>query len=215
MLANRCSVMRLRYKVVVSAVLIALLLFAMWLAFHSGVPRHNVSVAFTTAHGHFPEPAQVVADQIIVAWVTNTGRSAIALDEPCVQFENAAGRLVRDDGSSWNQKGYFADLSPGSAAWLANGFGSDTKRLKFVFDYHRRGGPLLRAISNAARVLPLARLPRRTYDWLRQNGIVDGFLHHHYEGPWIANPEGGANGRQLSGSEANRTPPDAASQRSP
>src|SRR5438093_3025986 len=123
--------LRRRYKIVVSASLIALLLFAVWLAFHNGVVQHSVSVGFTTAHGHFPEPALLVGDQITVAWVTNTGHSAITLDDPHVQFENAAGRLVRDQGSSWNQERYSADVSPGSAAWLANGFDRDKKRLKF------------------------------------------------------------------------------------
>ena len=158
----------------------------MWLAFRGRVPQRALSVGFTTTHGHFPEPAQVVADQITVAWVTNSGRSAITLDEPYAQREYAAGRLVRDQGASWNQKGYSADLSPGSAAWLAYGF-DDAKRLKVCFEYHRTGGPVLRAISRPASMLPLRRLPPPTYDWLRRYGIVDGKVYGHYESHWIAN----------------------------
>lgn len=194
--------MHRRFKMLLSAVLIALLLFAIWLGLHSGVPQPNVSVGFTAAHGHFPEPPVYFADQIIIAWVTNTGRSAITLGEAYVQFENAAGRLVRDEGPSWHPRG--SDLPPGTAAWLVNGFDRDRRTLRFIFEYHRDGGPLRKGISKAAGVLPLKRLPRRTYDWLGRNGMLDGLLHGHYEGPWIANPEGGANGRQLSGSEANR-----------
>ncbi len=192
--------------------LILLVLLAFWIAHPSG-PR--IGVAFTTAHGHFPEPALVVGEQITILWVTNGGRAAISLEMPYVQYENAAGRLVRDQGASWNQKGYSADLSPGGVAWLANGFDPDRKRLKFVFEYRRSAGPLGRAVSKAIGVLPLKRLPQRSYDWLRRNGMVDGIVYGHYEGPWIANSQGGANGRQPSGSDTNRTSAAAASRRSP
>jgi hypothetical protein len=195
--------MRFRYKVVVSAALIALLLFAMWLGLHRGVPQHNVSVGVTTSH------------ESTVAWVTNTGRSAITLADHYVQFENAAGQLVRDLGPSWNQEGYSTDLSPGTAAWLATGFDQDTRRLKFVFEYHRNGGPMLSVISKAVSVLPLRRLPPRPYDWLHRHGIVDGAVYGHYESSWIANPQGGANGRQPVRSETNQTPAVAAPRRSP
>jgi hypothetical protein len=203
-----------RYRIAVSAALIALLLLAMWLAFRSHVPRRGLNVGFTTTHGHFPEPARVVADQITVAWVTNTGRSAITLDEPYAQREYAASRLVRDQGASWNQEGYSADLSPGSAAWLAYGF-DDANRLKVCFEYHRIGGPVLRAISKPASMLPLKRLPPPAYDWLRRNGLVDGKVYGHYESPWIANPQGRANGRQPIRLGTNQTSPAAASRRSP
>jgi hypothetical protein len=196
---------RRRYKIAASAALVALVLGAIWLMRHVGAARHGLSVAFTTTRGHFPEPAKVVADQIAVMWVTNTGRSPIKLDMPCVQFENAAGRLVRDQGSSWNQKGYSADLPPGSVAWLANGLDPDRKRSKFVFEYSRSGGSSLKAVSTALSVLPLKRLPRPTYDWLRQNGMVDGIVQGHYESPWIVNPQGGVNPGQPSGLETNRT----------
>ncbi len=202
--------MRRRYKILLNAALVALLLFAMWLALHGGVPQHQLGVGFTTTHGNF---SRLVADQITVAWVTNSGRSAITLDEPYAQREYAAGRLVRDQGSSWNTEGYSAYLPPGRVAWLAYGFG-DEKRLKVCFEYHRIGGPVLRAISKLASMLPLRRLPRPTYDWLRRNGIVDGKVYGHYESPWVANPQGGANGRQPTRSGTNQTSPAAASRRS-
>jgi len=196
--------MRRRYRILLGTALVALLLFAMWLTFHSGVPQHRLSVGLTATHG---------ADQITVAWVTNNGRAAITLDEPYAQREYAAGRLVRDQGASWNQAGYSKDLSPGRVAWLAYGF-DDTTRLKVCFEYHRNGGPVLRAISKPASMLPLRKLPRPTYDWLRRNGIVDGKVYGHYESPWIASPQGGANGRQPIRSGTNQTSPAAASRRS-
>ncbi len=207
--------MHRRYKIAVSAALIALLLFSMWLGFHSGMPQHNVSVALTMAHDQFPQPFPVVADQVTVAWVTNTGRLAITLEAPYVQFENVAGRLVRDHGSSWNQEGYSAELSPGRTAWLANGFDKDRKRLKFVFEYHRNGGPLLSVISEVVSVVPLRRLPHWAYDWLHRNGIVDGNVYGHYESCWIANPQGAANGSQPIRSETNPASGAAGSRRSP
>ncbi len=198
----------------VAAALVVLFLFAMWLAFRRGATQRTVSVGFTTTNGHFPEPVLVVGDQIITAWVTNTGRSAITLNEPYVLFENAAGGLVRDQGASWNQKGYSADLPPGTAAWLANGFDRDRKRLRFIFEYHRDGGPLLRIISKVVGMLPLRQLPQRAYDWLHRNGIVDGIVYGHYESSWIANP-GWSDGRQPIRSEKYRAPAAAASRRSP
>lgn len=200
--------MRRRYQIAIGTALVALLLLAMWLTFHSRAARRGLSVDFTTAYGHFGEPPLVVGEQIIVAWVTNTGNCAITVDDPYVQFENTAGRLVRDQGSSWNQKGYSADLSPGSVAWLANGFDPDRKRLKFVFEYHRNGGPFLKVISKAAHVLPLTRLRPRTYDWLRRNGIVDGTVYGHYEGPWITatltTEQASTIARNLANAEAQR-----------
>jgi hypothetical protein len=206
--------MRRQYRILTTAALVALLLALVWVMFRGTLPGRSLSFGLTTTHGHFPEPGLIYADQIAVTWATNTGRSGIFLDEPYAQRENAAGRLVRDGGASWNQKGYSADLSPGSAAWLAYGF-DDAKRLKVCFDYHRSGGAMLRAISKPASMLPLRRLPLRTYDWLRRNGIVDGNVYGHYESPWIANPQGGANGRQPSRSTTNRTSAAAASRSSP
>ena len=203
------------YKISLILALIPLVLLALWIAYHSSRTQPRIGVAFSTAHGHFPEPARVVGDQLIILWVTNTGRSAMTLEEPYVQFENAAGRLVRDQGSSWNQQGYSADLSPGNVAWLAGGFDTDTKRLRFVFEYRRDGGALLKAISKAIGALPLKRLPKRTYDRLCRNGWVDGIVYGHYEGPGIANPQGGANRGQPCGPETNRTSAAAAPRRSP
>jgi len=88
---------------VISALLLAILLLAVWLGFQGGAKQRRLSVGFTTAHGHFPESALLFADQIIVACVTNTGRSALTLENPYVQFENAVDRLVNDSGGSWNQ----------------------------------------------------------------------------------------------------------------
>ncbi len=189
-------VMGRRDKIAATAAAVMLFLIAMWLTLHRGAAEPGLSVAFATARAHFPDPALVVGDYIIVAWVTNTGPSAITLDLPYVQFATADGRLVRDQGCSWHQQGCQATLSPGSATWLANGFDPDRQRLRFAFEYHSNGGSLLRAISKAARILPLKRLPVRTYEWLRRNGMVDGAVYRHHGGPWIANPQGGANGRR-------------------
>lgn len=203
------------YKIAVAAAVIALLLIAIWLTFRRGATPPVLTVAFTTVHTHFPEPALVVGDQIIVAWVTNTTRLAITLDMPYAQFETADGRLVLDQGSSWNQQGYSASLAPGSASCLAYGFDPDRQRLKLAFDYHRNGGPLGRTISKVAGILPLKRLPVRIYDWLRRNGMVDGALHGHYEGPWIANPQSGVKGGQTLSSGTNPTAAAAPSPRPP
>jgi hypothetical protein len=182
--------MRHRYKVAISATLIALLLALVWLLFRGSAPHRSLSFGQTTTHDHFPDRGLIYADQIAVTWVTNTGRSRVTLEAPYSQFERE-GRLVQDRGSSWAQAGPSADLPPGKAMWLAYGFG-DAKRLRICFEYRLNGGPWLRAISKAAGVLPLKKLPQRIYDWLLQNGIVDGFLRRNYEGPWIANPQGGA-----------------------
>jgi hypothetical protein len=179
--------MRRRFKIIVGVALVALLLLALLLTFHDGTAQHSINVGFTSAHGHFPEPGLIYGDQSTVAWVTNAGHFAVTLDTPCVLFENTAGRLIRDQGPSWNQEGYNANLSPRSAAWLANDLNQDRKRMKFVFEYHRDGGPLLRGISKAVAVLPAARFPQGSYDWLRRNGFVDGAVHGHYESRWFTN----------------------------
>jgi hypothetical protein len=195
--------MRSRYKTMASAALLVLLLLAIWLVTPSRAAQHRIGVGFTTASGHFPEPARLVAHQIFVLWVTNTGRSAISLDLPYVLFEDAAGRLVRDNGDSWNEEAYGATLSPGSAAWLASGFDRDdgNRKLKFVFDYHWDGGPLLGGIIKAAGFLHLR--------------MLDGAFHRHYESLWFANPQGGSNGKQPIRSETNATSAAAAPRRSP
>src|SRR5262249_32551534 len=122
-----------RRKIVVFTALVALLV-AMWLVFGRSAAQRSLGVGFTSAKAHFPESALVVADQITVAWVTNTCRCAINLGMPYVQFEDTAGRLMTDQGSSWNQEGYSATLPPGSVAWLASGFAAETKRLRFGFE---------------------------------------------------------------------------------
>jgi hypothetical protein len=167
--------------------LFGLLVFAMWLALHGRQAQRSLTVGFTAARGHFPEPPLVVAQHLIVAWVTNTERSIVVLDLPSVLEETSTGQVVTDQGSSWNQEGSFPQLALGSSAWLAGGFDGDTKRLKFVFDYHRDGGATLKIISRALGVLPLRRLPGRIYDWLRRHGMIDGAVHDHYESPWFAN----------------------------
>jgi hypothetical protein len=86
-----------RYQTALIVGFILLVLLVFWMAFRSG---SSIRVAFSTAHGHFPETALVVGHQLSILWVTNTGPSAITLESPYVQFENAAGRLVRDQGSS-------------------------------------------------------------------------------------------------------------------
>jgi hypothetical protein len=207
--------MRRVHRIVLSAGLIALLLLLVWLLFNLGPRRRDLSMGLTTAQGHFPEPGLVYDDQLVVLWVTNTGRLAVTLDEPYSQSEYAAGRLVTDFGSSWNQEGYCADLKPGSAAWLAYGFDQHARLLRVCFDYHRDGGPLLAMTSKVAGILPLKRLPQGIYDWLRRKGIVDGRVHNHYESQWVANPQGRANGRQPIRSDTNQASTAAASRPSP
>ena len=206
--------MHRRRRIIVGIVLVAFL-SVLWLFIRANAPQRTLTISFTTAKGHFPEPPLVVANLIAVAWVTNTGRFSLTLDEPYVQFENAAGQLVRDHGSSWNQQSYSADLPPGSAAWLANGFDADRRRQRFVFEFHRNGGPLVRVLSKAVGLLPVRQLPASTYDWLHRNGMIDGVRYGHYESIWIANPHGGASGQQPSSSEADRTSATAGSGHSP
>jgi hypothetical protein len=171
-------------KILLGAIIIVLLLFALWLML-GRAGRNDVSVAFTTARGHF---GGVYSPELVVEWVTNSYPSQITLEEPKVQFENSVGHFVLDQGSSWNQEGYYMDVPPGKAAWLANGFGPDRKRLRFSFEFHRSGGPVLGLMSKAIRVLPLRRLPPRQYEWLRRNGLIDGLMHGSYESAWFANP---------------------------
>ena len=178
--------MPLRYKVVASAAVIALLLVAMGLVFHSGAEQRSIRVGFTTSQG------QLIGDQITFAWVTNTGHSTITLDVPHVVYENAAGRIENAYGAYYTQKtitpkSYSAALPPGGTACLVCGFNEDRIRLKCVFEYHRKAGPVPRAISKPGGALPLRRLPRGAYDWLRRNGMVDGVLYNRYESPWLAN----------------------------
>jgi hypothetical protein len=202
-------------RIALAVAVMVLVLVAFWVALRSGSAHPRIGVALGTAHGKFPEQPLLSADDIAVAWITNTGSSRITLTDPCVQFENAAGRVITDQGSSWNQKAYSTDLSAGAAAWLASGFDRDRQRLKFIFEYRRSGGAFLKAAAKVAGVLPLNRLPQRSYAWLRQNGLVDGTLHLRYESSWIANPQGGANGRQPFSSYTNRTSAAAASRGSP
>jgi hypothetical protein len=177
--------MRLRYKILTNTALIALMLAAMWLAFPKSGAVRGLSFGLTTARGHFEG---LYADQITVAWVTNNWRSAIDLDLPCARMEYAGGRLVTDYGPSWNQKGYSAHLLPGSTAWVAYGIRRDAKRFRVIFEYHRDGGPVRRAISKGVGILPSKRLPRRIFTWLSKHGFVNGVVHGDYESPWIPNP---------------------------
>jgi hypothetical protein len=177
--------MRRRYKILASAAVIAVLLFAMWLALHNRIAQHSLGIGFTSS--------PVVAEQPTILWVTNTGRSAVTLDQGYVRFEDAAGRRVRDLlGPSWNgQTGHSPVVLPGKSAWLSSGYPvRDATRFKFVFDYHWNGSPLVRLISKGTGVFPLKALPSRTYDWLLQNGLVDGMLRGHYESPLVVKPQG-------------------------
>lgn len=206
--------MRRRHKILLGVAFIALLLFVWWIASIAGPRRQGLSFGLSTARGHFPEPGLIYADHIVVTWVTNTGRFAATLFAPSAQIERAGGTIVTDLGSSWNQQGYELHLPAGSAAWVAHAF-NGARRLRACFDYQRGGGPLLAIASKAASILPLRRLPQQTYNWLYRKGIVDGSVHGRYEGPWMANPQGAATGRQPVESETNRTSAAAASRRSP
>jgi hypothetical protein len=208
--------MRSRYKILAGAALVVLLLLAIWSAFPGRPVRSRMSVGFTTASGHFPEPSQFFADEIVVLWVTNTGPATLYLDDGYVRFENAAGRLVRDYGPSWHQESnssHSGNVLPGNAAWLASGFDRDNgkRRLQFVFAYHWDASPMIKGISKAVGQLPVNRLPQRTYNWLRRNGMVDGGVHRDYESHWIANPKGGASGRPPIFLDTNRISAPAAS----
>ena len=171
---------------IMAATLLGLFVFAIWLSLHWREAKPSITVGFTSARGHFPEPPRVVAQALIVAWVTNSERSIVVLDLPSVLEETSTGHVVTDQGPSWNQEGYSRELPRGSSAWLASGFDEDTKRLKFVFDYHRDNA-LLKIISKPLGLLPQKLFPRRTYEWLRRHGMIDGAVHDHYESPWFAN----------------------------
>ena len=152
------------------------------------VPAQSIHVGFATDRGHFPEPGSVFYDQIFVMWVTNTGPSTIFLGRPVDEIKNSAGRVSEDQGYWWNQKRQGAEVSPGNAAWLAFGFDTDKKQVRFGFEYCRKGNFLLTGASAVSGILPLRRLPVRTYDWLRQHGLVDGNLYAAYESPWMDFP---------------------------
>ncbi len=179
--------MRCRFSRIMTAALLGLLALAVWLVLHGHPAQRGLSVGYTTARGHFPEPGLAFAEHLVVAWVTNTGGSMVSLDLPSIQEELSTGQFVTDQGPSWNQKGNFPELVPGGSAWLASGFDGGTKRLKFGFYYHRNGSVALKIISRALGLLPLKWLPPRTYDWLHRNGMIDGAVHDHFESPWFAN----------------------------
>ncbi len=175
--------MRNRNKILLSAIIIVLLLFALWLRL-GRAGRDGVSVAFTTARGHF---GGVYSAELVVVWVTNSYHSPITLEGPQVLFEDSVDHFVLDQGSSWNQESYDMEVSPGKAAWVANGFGPHRKRLRFSFAFHRSGGPVLGLMSKAIRVLPIRWLPGRQYEWLRRNGLIDGLMHGSYASDGFAN----------------------------
>ena len=202
--------MRARQKIAVSAALVLLLLLAMWLGLHFGVTQPSLSVGFTPDHGHFPESAELVGP---VAWVTNTGHCTITLDGAYVQFENTPRMIGSVYGNLMVRP---VDVAPGRSDWLGNGYEGNTNRFKFHFEYRWNGGPLLRCVSDVLGGLPLRQhLSFGVYYWLCRKGFVNGFVSRRYESPWIANPLGEANGRQLLGAETNRATGTAASRGSP
>ncbi len=207
--------MRCRTKLVATFALTAIMLLAVWFAHRREAQRPRIAVGFATASGHFPEPALLVAPEIVVLWVTNAGTFPLTLDDPTVQFENVAGRLVTDNGPSWNGEARGADLASDAAAWLASGFDSDRQQLKFIFDYHAALGPMRTRITRVLFSLPLEPLRNATYKLLRRSLMSGEGAHAHYESGWIVNPQGRASGRQPFSSDTNRTSAAAASRRSP
>ncbi len=207
--------MRRRIRLLLGAALVALLLCAILLLLHTSSARRGLSVGFTTARGHFPEPGLIYDDHIRITWVTNTGHFTLTLENPRVQYENEQGRLVLDMGGSWDQKGYQIVLPPRGVTWHATGFGPDRKRLRFMFDFHRSGGPLLKAISKVVGLLPPKRIPQRVYDWLHRNGLADGNVYGHYETAWFVPPHEGGNPAQPPHLETNRSSAATATGRSP
>jgi hypothetical protein len=198
---------RRRYMILAMAAIVMLLFLAIWLMLPGRLTQSHIAVGFTTASGHFPEPGRVFADEIVVIWVTNTGRCTITLDEPHVLLHCPDGREIIDSGSSWNQEHYGMDLVPGAAAWLTAGFdrhdSPSVEKLKFVFDYHRDPGPLMRTINQVACFLRL--------------GKAGAAFRRHYESPWFDNPRNGAKRGQgqPAGPVTNRTSTAAVPSRSP
>ena len=206
--------MRRRHKMVVSLVLASLLPLALWLAFSGRTAQPRLSVGYALTRGYYREPPARVED-IAVAWITNTGPSSILWGSAYMEFENSTGQLVESASPSWNRQAISAHLLPGAPVRLTCDFNGDRRRMRFCFVYQRSSDPLLGAISKITRLLPLRLLPRRTCDWMQRNGLVDGTMFGLYMGPWLANPQGGTNGKQPFSSEINRTSAAAASRCSP
>ncbi len=154
--------MRRRTKIAGSVTLATGLLLALLLGYRWDGSGDSLSFGLVTAQPK-KDPR---ADQNSVAMVTNNAKCPMELRNPCVQSEYQGGRVIRDQGSSWNgNKGYSTTLLPGGVATLAFGIEWKAKRFRVVFECCRDGGRWRKAISKGVSGLPLNRCP-----------LVDGFL---------------------------------------
>jgi len=194
--------MRRRTKIVTgaaAAALITLLLVLLCFTGQRNAPVSGLSFGMTTTKsanfGTFAAsvvlPVTSAGEPILVAWVTNNTRVTIQIDSPDVQREYEGGRIVNDNGHSWNGKENSASLVPQGIAALPFGIQGDAKRFRVTFQYRRDGSGVKKFISKVLSKLPLSRLPQRIYSWLRGQGLIDGVPQGDFESPWIPNERSG------------------------
>ena len=203
--------MRCRTKFIVGGIALALLALAVCLAFP---PRKQPDVLTFgvdgTRHGAHPGANEIIMldtntllpdNFIAMASFTNNGRIALELLPPTVEWHISniprahAGETWR---GMWTPTGRLPSvrLPPKSVAELPIDsplpkdmpprFRPD--KLRFVFDYTADAGLVRRGVSHLVGKVPAKLMPKRTADWLLTNGFVDGQLHGHFEGPWLAYP---------------------------
>jgi hypothetical protein len=160
---------------------------------------------------------------VFTASLTNQYGVPIFLRGHAIQYEDDRGKVTNGPRgwSTWHPwvgTTNFDTLLPGGVATISfpqNEVPGAARRIRLVFQYFYDAGPLTKAAVHAVTNLPVGSLSPEVRYRLYQQGLLNGQHQRSYDGDWVSNPQGGANGRQPLNSDTNRTSATAASRRSP
>ena len=174
--------------------------------------------------------------------ITNIGRAPFEMSYYFWQWEDQNGRIVDAprgwsrgvthmwrgvtnfipmrvlgtpaDAASLRPQGFTSALLPGGIAEIRiEDVPPEASRVRCVLQYSRDAGTAHSAIGKVFQKVPLGWLSNGRLEWLNHRGLLYGKYIWMYEGAWVANPSGAANGRQPFSSGTNTTSSAAGSRR--
>ena len=174
-----------------------------WFATREVRPPVGVRVAFIHREAY--------PNALFTAWVTNRTNRRIALGQPAVRFHTESG--LEAGGMVWETVPWRGEIEPPGPGTLRPG-GIATLRVpardyyrdaRLDFEYAIDADPVRRAVSKVAGFAvrqfglrpnidldPLIGRPQgkratrsSAWQWLYENGMLNGRLRRAYEGPWV------------------------------
>jgi hypothetical protein len=168
-----------------------------------GGDSHPFSVSFTS-FGRYS-----TTEVAVLASVTNRTHRALEFDSVAVEWKSGSGKVMSIHGIHNVQE----TMKPGKgvSTLCCVPIDSEELRVAVIYDDSPR---YWQPTGQLALNLRLDRYPKTLY-WLSKIGVIGSERRRSYFSSWVANPQGGANGRQPFSSETSRTSAAAASRRSP